>query len=170
MADSFYNNTNLWDKVSYLNEVSKSLPDVVDKDNGCKQVSHVFLEKYKTIYKNVPTSDNDMANISDEVSNRISNIDCNINVTPDIINDCIVKLKRGKSDGDIGFNSNHLAHGGRHIRVLLSLLFNAIIVHGHYPNEQLKSAIVSIPRIRQLHCLIVIIIEAFLCSTVFINQ
>ena len=35
-------------------------------------------------------------------------IDCNVNVTPDVINDCIAKLKRGKSDGDIGFNSKIL--------------------------------------------------------------
>ena len=83
---------------------------------------------------------------TDEISNKISNTDCNINVTPDIINDCIAKLKRGKSDGDIRFNSNHLAHGGRRIRVLLSLLFNAMIVHRHYPNELLKSTIISIPK------------------------
>ena len=119
---------------------------MVDKASGCKQVLDVFLEKYKTIYTSVPTPDNDMAHITDEISNRISNTDCNINVTPDIINDCIAKLKRGKSDGAIGFNSNHLAHGGRRIRVLLSLLFNAMIVHGHYPSELLKSTIISIPK------------------------
>ena len=44
-----------------------------------------------------------MAHITDKISNRINNI----NVTLDIISDCIAKLKRGKSDGDIGFNSNH---------------------------------------------------------------
>ena len=119
---------------------------MVDKASGCKQVSSVFLEKYKTIYTSVPTPDNDMAHITDKISNRISNTDCNINVTPDIINDCIAKLKRGKSDGNVGFNSSHLVHGGRRLRVLLSLLFNAMIVHGHYPTEFLKSTIVSIPK------------------------
>ena len=56
--------------------------------------------------------------------------DCIINVTPDKINVCIAKLKRSKCDGIIGFNSNYLIHGGRHniIRVLLSLLFNYVIV------------------------------------------
>ena len=68
----------------------------------------VFLEKNKTIYTSVPTPDNDMGHITEEISNRVSNTDCNINVTPDIINDCIAKLKRGKSDGDIGFIFNHL--------------------------------------------------------------
>ena len=41
-----------------------------------------------------------------------------------------------------------LVHGGRLIRVLLLLLFNAMIVHGHYPNDLLKSTIVSIPKNR----------------------
>ena len=81
---------------------------MVDKASGCKQVSHVFFEKYKTIYTSVPTPDNDMAHITDEISNRISNTNCNINVTPDVINDCIAKLKRGKGNGNVGFNSNHL--------------------------------------------------------------
>ena len=127
LADSFSDNTNFWKNVSYLNQANKSLPGVVDKASGCKQVSRVFLEKYKTIYTSVPTPDNDMAHITDKISNRISNTDCNINVTPDIINDCIAKLKRGKSDRNVGFNSNHLVHGGRRLRVLLSLLFNAMI-------------------------------------------
>ena len=55
-------------------------------------------------------------------------------------------LKRGKSDGHIGLKSNHSAHGWRSTRVLLSLLFNAMIVHEHYPSELLKSTIVSIPK------------------------
>ena len=79
--------------VSYLNQASKSLPGVVDKATGCKQVLDVFLDKYKSIYTSVPTSDNDMAHITEEILNRISNADCNIIVTPDIINDCIAKLQ-----------------------------------------------------------------------------
>ena len=108
-----------------------------------------------------------MAHITNDISNRISNTDCTINVTLDIINDCIAKLKHGKNVrnigfnsnhfvhdgrrirvlnvGNIGFNSNYFVHDGRRIRVLLSLLFNAMIVHGHYPSEMLKSTVVCIP-------------------------
>ena len=66
---------------------------MVDKASGCKQVLDVFLEKYKTIYTSVPTPDNDMAHITDEISNRISNTDCNVNVTPDVINDSIANFE-----------------------------------------------------------------------------
>ena len=85
-----------------------------------------------------------MAHITNKISNRISNTDCNINVTSNIINDCIANLKRGKSDGKVGFNSNHLVQWWTSYTV--ALLFNAMIVHGHYPSELLKSTIVSIPK------------------------
>ena len=48
----------------------------------CKQVSHVFLE-YKN-YTSVPIPDNAMTHVTIKILNRISNTDCNINVTPDI--------------------------------------------------------------------------------------
>ena len=54
LADTLYDNTNFWKHVSYLNQASKSLPDVVDKASVCKQVLDVFLEKYTTIYTSVP--------------------------------------------------------------------------------------------------------------------
>ena len=46
LADSLYDNTHFWKNVSYLNQASKSLPDVVDKASGCKQVFRcVFREE-----------------------------------------------------------------------------------------------------------------------------
>ena len=88
---------------------------MVDKVSDCKQVSHLFLEKCKTIYTSVLTLDKDMAHFTNEISNRISNTDCNSNVTPDIINDCIAMLKRDKSDGNIGFSSNHYINGNSNV-------------------------------------------------------
>ena len=38
-------------------------------------------------------------------------------------------LNKGKSDGNLGLNSNHLINGGNKLYVLVSLLFNAMIVH-----------------------------------------
>ena len=107
---------------------------MVEKASGCKQVSHVFLEKYNTIYTSVPTPDNDMAHITNEISKIISNTACNINVTPDIVNDCIAKLKRGKSDGNIGFNSNHLVH----CTVYCSLLVIITVIQCYYSPRTLS--------------------------------
>ena len=70
------------------------------------------------------------------------------NVTPKIIGKCITSLKKNKSDGNKGFNSNHLIYGPLRLKVLLSMLFHSMLAHGYYPNELLKSNIISIPKDR----------------------
>lgn len=76
----------------------------------------------------------------------MSSIDCLI--TPHVIQSCMLKLNRDKSDGNLGFNSNHLINGGHRLHVMLSMLFNSMLVHGYYPSILLKSTIISIPKDR----------------------
>ncbi len=64
----------------------------------------------------------------------------------DIIYTCVSKLKAGKSDGDQGFDSDHLLSGTRKLYYMFSLLFNCMSVHGHTANDLLYSNIVSIPK------------------------
>ena len=54
--------------------------------------------------------------------------------------------KKKKCDGDKYFNSNHIINGGYRLSILLSFLFNAMLVHGYYPSELLKSTIISLPK------------------------
>ena len=67
-------------------------------------------------------------------------------ITPAHINTSISQVKNNKSDGHKGFNSNHLINGSNRMNVLLSLLFKAMLTHGHYPTELVKSTIISIPK------------------------
>ena len=48
----------------------------------------------------------------------------------------------GKYDGNEEFSSNHL-NGEYRLRVLLSVLFNCIIIHGHNPDDPIISTIIS---------------------------
>ena len=151
LSENLSHNTTFWNDINSINHANTSLPDMVDNAHGSSEISKVFHEKYKSLYTSVPTSDAELNVINELVSNGIANdTTCNpftnCYVSPFIIDICIGKLKRGKSDGDIGFNSNHLIYGGHRLRVFLSLLFNAMIIHGHYPTQLLKSTIVSIPK------------------------
>ena len=67
-------------------------------------------------------------------------------MTPELICHCIGKLKPGKGDGSEGFRSDHLINAGNSLNVLLSLLFRAMVIHGHYPRNLLVSTIISIPK------------------------
>ena len=96
----------------------------------------------------MPTSDSDLSNIKNTLVERlhpseVSNLD---HVTPELFCHCIGKLKPGEGDDSEGFRSDHLINAGKSLNVLLSLLFRAIVVRGHYPCNLLVSTIISIPK------------------------
>ena len=51
---------------------------------------------------------------------------------------------KSEYDGSEGFNSYHLINGGHRLLVVLSLLFNCMILYGHTHRDLLASAIISI--------------------------
>ena len=130
-----------------MKSANKMLPDIVDNANNPIEITELFKRKYSKIYQSVPTSDTELGQIICAIDEKIDNfnhIDCTI--TPILIRSCIMKLKSDKSDGDLGFNSNHLINGSKRLHVMLSILFNAMLFHGYYPDELLKSTIISIPK------------------------
>ena len=67
-------------------------------------------------------------------------------MTPNLISHCIKQLKKGKSDGSCGFKSDHLINGGPRLHVLLSVLFNSMLIHGYNARDLIVSSIISIPK------------------------
>ena len=58
----------------------------------------------------------------------------------------VCKSKKGKSDGDLGFTSDHLKNVPHIFYVHLSLLYNAIVCHGHVPQLLLRGTVTHIPK------------------------
>ena len=56
------------------------------------------------------------------------------------------RLKLGKSDGEEGLNSDHIIHGPRILHVLLTLVFNSMLIHGHSPDSMLVGTMVPMPK------------------------
>ena len=117
----------------------------MDDVNGENNIKELLLNKYKTLYNSVPTSDAELSNIKDIVNEWIINHQLQgILITPDIISDCVKQLNKGKDNGNHGFKSDHLIQGGDlHI---YRTLFNDMIRHGYNPRELLLSSIISIPK------------------------
>ena len=87
-----------------------------------------------------------MAQIRDAIDESLKGDRQSVIITPAIIKQCILRLKSGKDDGDLGFKSDHLINGNHRLHVVLSLLFNVMVNHGYTPDVLLKSTIVSIPK------------------------
>ena len=148
MAAKFLNSKEFWRDLKTINAANKTLPTIIHSKEGITEITHILKNKYEALYyTSVPTSDNELSSINAEIDDRINCYNVrDIVITPAHINTCISQLKNNKSDGHKGFNSNHLINGSNCMNVLLSLLFTAMLTHGHYATELLKSTIISIPK------------------------
>ena len=79
-----------------------------------------------------------------ESGNAVEETYSHINVNH-VVN-AVKMLNPGEGDGSKGFSSDHVIHGSHRLYVLLSLLFNAMLVHGFTPDDLLESVIISIPK------------------------
>ena len=74
-----------------------------------------------------------------------NNLACSIG-TEQVFN-AIRKLNNDKRDGlQDYFYSNHITNASGRMHILLTLLINSMVIHGHWPPELLNSTIVSIPK------------------------
>ena len=158
IAANLGNSKNFWTEIKKINPTGKAISNSIGEANGAKDISKLFLEKYRSLYNSVPTDENELNSLHDVID---SNINEQIYITPDIIRICIGKLKAGKDDGDIGFKSDYIINGTHRLYVLLSLLCNLMFYHGHTPADLLKSTIVSIPKDNKKSLQVQIILEVY---------
>ena len=144
IAANLRNSKNFWTEIKKINLTSKAISNSIGEANGAKDISKLFLEKYRSLYNSVPIDGNKLNYLRDVMD---SNITEQIYITPYIIiRICIGKLDAGKDDGDISFKYDYIINGTHRLYVLLSLLYNLMFYHGHTHADLLKSTILSIPK------------------------
>ena len=55
--------------------------------------------------------------------------------TPEEVCSVVKSLKNGKSQGLDGIYAIHLIHAADNLPVLLSMVFNSMLIHGHLPSH-----------------------------------
>ena len=151
LAESFLDPTMFWSELNKISSVGKQISDTVGNASGSKKIAQLFHDKYKALSNSVglSTSEDELRLLRETLSVKLlrsantSSLDL---VTPDLIKRCISKLKSGKGDGNESFTSDHLINSCNRLHSVLALLFRSIIYHGHYPDNLLKSTIISIPK------------------------
>ena len=151
-----------------IDPASKSICNTVDQAVGPEQITDKFLTKYEELFNTVPTSDSEVEKLQNVLANNIS---FDTRITPDIVRFCVGRLKPHKGDGKFGFKSDHLINGTNKLFTVLSIMFNAMLTHGFYPDDLSQSTIISIPchKTVGVPCVQVIIIGAFLFLIVYAN-
>jgi len=145
-AISASNSRDLYAEVKKLNPKPSQARriDNIDRDDG---IAELFREKYERLYNSVHSDVEEMQRIEQQIGLEASR--CPLSCAAVSAGDVVVavkKLKQMKHDGDHGFMSNHLIHGGQCFFQEISLMMTAMFVHGVQPDDLLKASIVSIPK------------------------
>ena len=105
------------------------------------------------MYNSVPSDNGETIAIDTEINNRVKDGVTAYNICVEDTVKGVRLLKLGKSDGEEGLSSDHIINGPRLLYVLLTMVFNSMLIHGVSPESMLVGTIIPIPKDRrQLRC------------------
>ena len=140
MGEAISNNNDrvLWDEVKKMSKTSNNLPNIIDDKTEVEEISNIFAEKYDTLYNSVSYSLNDLDRLKKDINGHIENKCANHSHTISVkaIKDALSMLKLGKKEEN-GLFSNHFIYGSDRLIVMITLLFNSMLVHGIAPDDLL---------------------------------
>ena len=149
-AISSNNNRVLWDEVRKISKSSHDLPSMMDGIAGTEEIANIFGNKYKTLYNMVGYNLQNMKNLENKIESLIKG-QCEKplkTLTVQEVKNGIEQLKLGKKEEN-GLFSDHLVHGSDRLIVIITLLFNSMIIHGIAPDDLLLGTMIPLIKDRR---------------------
>ena len=147
MAEAISTNNDrvLWDEVRKMSKTSNNLPNAMDGVTGTDEISSIFADKYDALYNSVGYNMQEMNRLASDIESRIDNSGSNHiqNISVQNVKDGINKLKLGKKEEN-GLYSNHFIYGSDRLLVVISLLFNSMLIHGIAPDDLLLGTMIPL--------------------------
>ncbi len=155
MADHIVRNDSrsFWKEARRIRGNGNKMPHSVDNVSGDQEISEVFAKKFKHLFNSVGYDESVMNTIKARISKRVKESNC--------IDSCVISVKdlvdvikcidKGKSDGNLGLFSDHILQGSDRLYEYLSLLYNAMVIHGCSPSDMLVGTMIPIPKNRRLN-------------------
>ena len=144
MAEAIANNhhRNLWKEAKKIKQTNNSVPNIMDNVSGSDNINSLFEEKFKDLYNSVGFDKNDLESLRSKLNESIRKDHTNYKLKANFINSITVhdvktaisKLKADKKEEN-GLNINHFKLDCSKLNIVLSLLFNSMLVHGVAPDE-----------------------------------
>ncbi|CAL4078439.1 unnamed protein product, partial [Meganyctiphanes norvegica] len=111
----------------------------------------LFSDKYGTLYNSVSYNNYELDRLSADIDSRIdigcpSNIgrlNHNHSITVPEVREAISKLKVGKKEEN-GLYSNHFKNGPERLVIMITLLFNCMLIHGMAPDDLLLGTMIPL--------------------------
>ena len=134
-----------WKDVNSINNKKAPKAMVINGASGEVNIANMWKEHFKSIF-NCVSDDRAKSYVYKKLNNVSYCTDYQI--TPLLISECIAKLKFGKANGADLLQSEHLKYASQKLSVMLSLIFNSMLLHGHLPDSLMKTVIIPLVKNR----------------------
>ena len=148
MADAISrdNTRDLFSEVRKMKGSSNYCASIIDGCADNDSIANMFGTKYDNLYNSVPYNEKEMNDIKCKIDNLVQKDNSNYYITVSDVVKSISHLKSGKASGEEQLYSDHIIHAPHLLHVFLSMLFNAMLVHGMSPNSMIVGTMVPIPK------------------------
>jgi exonuclease III len=147
-AISCNNSRDLWKEVKSVKGSNSTLSSCIDGVSSSEGIALLFSEKYNQLYNSVSYDTLEMDVLKRKIEGMVTN-QCTYSIGVSDIESAIKQLKCGKSGGCENIYADHIVHGTHKLNVMLSLVYNAMIVHAFSPSVLLTGLLVPIPKDRK---------------------
>ena len=132
-----------WKEVKHMNHKDITVQaTTIDGVTGSENICNMWHDHFK----NLLNSSTDTGN-KNRVLSELSGIENTTNeqlINASDIEECLHKLKKGKSPGSDGISSEHLMYAGKRISFFLTCLFNTMLIHGCLPRRFMETILVTL--------------------------
>jgi exonuclease III len=125
----------------------KKNSQVINGSSNPGDIAAMFANYFKDLYTS--NSPNKHEAFKQEFNSQYKNYNgdsFNSNLTVEDVDKCIKDLKMGKAAGGDGLTSEHILYSHPLLTVLLTVLFNILILHGYVPTDFTKGIVIPIPK------------------------
>ena len=142
------NINNIFENIKTSRKNKSSLATTIDGISGPENISVLFKNIYNNVYNKYNNSQNELIDFLDDINVKIKQSDLTFvdRITESLICNVISNLQNGKSDVEFNWGSDAIKHGAEELSSHLTLLFRALLIHGHIP--QLFSFCTLVPLIK----------------------
>ncbi|ELU14352.1 hypothetical protein CAPTEDRAFT_196938 [Capitella teleta] len=112
LAEKIKSGADFWRELQKINPCSKMTPQAIDDADSPQEIADMFGKKYSELYTGVPTDADEMVRMRAIFSENSAREDPRlVFCTAEDIRLVLRKLKSGKGDGSLGFDSDHIING-----------------------------------------------------------
>ena len=138
-----------WKEINRINNSHVPLAETISGVSGKEPISKMWKEHFSSLLNS--SKDDSNKCFVDSILNNKSKLHCD-RFSPSEVIDALKGLKNGKSPGLDGVYSEHFKYSHDKISILLSLLFNTMVMHGYIPSNAMDTIIVPIIKDKKGDC------------------